>query len=117
MCGGCGKHYRRKVTKTGPVWICSTFNTMGKAYCPSKQIPENTLISATEEVVGSVDALCDKITAIRAEKNNTLVFCFKDGLESVKRWEDRSRSESWTKEMRAAVGKKTKERNQNNGNR
>ena len=51
ICAGCGKHYRRKVTKAGPVWICSTFNTLGKRYCPSKQIPENTLIAMTEEVL------------------------------------------------------------------
>ncbi len=84
VCSGCGKNYRRKVTAAGPVWICSTFNTLGKQYCPSKQIPEKTLIAMTEEVLGSIDALHDKITAIRAEKDNTLVFCFKDGTESVK---------------------------------
>ena len=25
----CGKHYRRKITATGPVWICSTDNYQG----------------------------------------------------------------------------------------
>jgi hypothetical protein len=58
------KHYRRKVTKTGAVWICSTFNTIGKGYCASKQIPESTLISITEETLGSINALNDKITAV-----------------------------------------------------
>lgn len=115
VCGSCGKHYRRKITKTGPVWICSTFNTMGKAYCPSKQIPENTLISITEEVLGSTDTLYDKITAIRAEKDNTLVFCFKDGSETVKRWQDRSRAESWTEEMKEAARQKALERSKHNG--
>ena len=115
VCGGCGKHYRRKITKTGPVWICSTFNTMGKAYCPSKQIPENSLISITEEVLGSTDTLYDKITAIRAEKDNTLVFCFKDGSEIVKRWINRSRAESWTEEMKEAARQKALERSKHNG--
>lgn len=115
VCGSCGKHYRRKITKTGPVWICSTFNTMGKAYCLSKQIPENTLISITEEVLGSTDTLYDKITAIRAEKDNTLVFCFKDGSETVKRWQDRSRAESWTEEMKEAARQKALERSKHNG--
>lgn len=36
VCANCGKNYRRKVTKGGPVWICSTFNTLGKAACASK---------------------------------------------------------------------------------
>ncbi len=44
-CACCGKYYRRKTTVTGVVWICSTYNTKGKKYCPTaKQIPENTLI-------------------------------------------------------------------------
>jgi DNA invertase Pin-like site-specific DNA recombinase len=115
VCGCCGKHYRRKNTKTGVVWICSTFNTLGKAHCASKQIPETTLISMTEEAIGDMDALSDKITAIRAEKDNTLVFCFKDGSESVKRWKDRSRAESWTEEMKNAARQKTIERNRSNG--
>ena len=47
-CGVCGKRYRYKVTRLGtpyaaPVWICSTFNYRGKAYCASKQIPEDIL--------------------------------------------------------------------------
>ena len=107
VCGICGKGYRRKVTRTGPVWICSTFNIYGKAACASKQIPEGTLEKATAEVLGldafDAKALHDRITAIRAEKNNTLVFLFKDGAQIVKRWADRSRAESWTPEMRAAA--------------
>ncbi len=115
VCGGCGKHYRRKVTATGPVWICATFNTLGKRYCPSKQIPEKTLIAMTEEVLGSINALYDKITAVRAEKDNTLVFCFKDGTETVKRWQDRSRAESWTEDMKNAARQKALERSKQHG--
>ena len=107
-CGNCGKHYRRKVTPTGVVWICSTYNTKGKAACASKQIPEKTLIAATEEVIGSVDDIHSKITAIRALKDNTLVFCLADGTETVKRWQDRSRAESWTDEMKAAASEKAR---------
>ena len=107
VCGTCGKGYRRKVTRTGPVWICSTFNIYGKAACPSKQIPEGTLEKAAAEVLRldtfDAEALHDKITAIRAEGNNTLVFLFKDGTQTVKRWPDRSRAESWTPEMKAAA--------------
>lgn len=39
----CGNHYRRKVTRSRIVWICATYNTQGKAKCPSKAIPENKL--------------------------------------------------------------------------
>lgn len=74
ICACCSKHYRRKVTATGPKSICTTYNTMEKAVCPSKQIPENTLIAATEEVIGSIDVIDSKITTVRAENDNTLVF-------------------------------------------
>ncbi|MBR3870276.1 MAG: recombinase family protein [Clostridia bacterium] len=110
-CARCGKHYRRKVTKTGPVWICATYNTLGKKACPSKSIPEPTLMVLSAEMDDF-----SKITAITADKDNTLIFSLENGETIVKRWKDRSRSESWTPEMRAAVGKKTKERSKQNGN-
>ena len=105
-CALCGKHYRRKVTATGPVWICSTYNTLGKSACPSKAIPESTLMAAAAEISAT-----GEITAVTAHKDNTLVFTLADGTQTVKQWQDRSRSESWTEEMRSAAGQKTRERN------
>ena len=104
-CAGCGKHYRRKVTATGPVWICSTYNTHGKAACPSKAIPESTLM----EIASTVSAT-GEITAVTAHNNNTLEFTLADGTTTGKQWQDRSRAASWTEEMRAAAGEKTRER-------
>ena len=114
VCAGCGKHYRRKVTATGPTWICPTYNTQGKAACPSKRIPESTLILVAEEVVGSADAFSGEITEVRVENGNRLVFLHTNGKESVKRWQDRSRAESWTAEMRE-VARQKYERRQRNG--
>ena len=94
VCDGCGKHYRRKTTATGIVWICSTYNTHGKKACASKAIPESVLYDLT------ADTSIGDLTAIRAEKDNTLVFCFKNGERTVKHWQDRSRRESWTEEMK-----------------
>ena len=94
VCANCGKHYRRKTTATGIVWICSTYNTHGKKACASKAIPESVLYELT------ADTPLGDLTAIRAKKDNTLVFCFKNGEQTVKRWKDRSRSESWTEEMK-----------------
>lgn len=104
-CGCCGKHYRRKVTRARPVWICPTFNTLGKDACPSKQIPEDTLYQLAAEVLGTddFDTLPGKITAVRAENKNRLTFFMADGEEIVKRWQDRSRRESWTPEMKEAA--------------
>ena len=114
VCGICGKHYRRKETAAGAVWICPTYNTMGKAACPSKRIPESTLLEVTKETMGSLEALTGKITAVRAENGNRLVFCFRDGTESVKRWQDRSRADSWTEEMKNAAAQKARERKRGN---
>lgn len=115
VCAGCGKHYRRKITKTGPVWICGTFNTWGKAACASKQIPESTLISVVEEVVGGTDAFSSDITEVRVENGNQLVFLYADGKECVKRWQDRSRRESWTDEKKEAARRKRLERRSTDG--
>ena len=118
VCDNCGKNYRRKVTKTGPVWICDTFNSLGKAACASKQIPEPTLQQVTADVLGQNDFthewLCSQIQHIRVCNDNTLIFCFKDGSEVTRKWKDRSRSESWTDEMRAAARQKTLERSKLN---
>ena len=95
VCANCGKHYRRKTTATGIVWICSTYNTHGKKACAdSKAIPESVLYELT------ADTPLGDLTAIRAEKDNALIFCFKNGEQTVKRWKDRSRRESWTEEMK-----------------
>ena len=110
-CDNCGKHYRRKVTPTGAVWICSTYNTYGKSKCPSKAIPETTLTALSTEIGG-----IDKITAITAKNGNILEFTLTSGETITKQWQDRSRAESWTLEMRAAVGKKNKERRAQNAN-
>lgn len=116
VCGGCGKHYRRKVTKTRPVWICPTYNTLGKAACPSKRIPEETLYKMVAEVLGmdsfDADAFLSKITDVRVKSDNTLVFCFKDGTQTVKQWQDRSRRESWTDEMKENARRREMERRQ-----
>ena len=109
-CAICGKLYRRKTTPTGPVWICSTYNTSGKKACASKAIPEPTLIALAEK-----NAHKGQITAVAVAQENHLTFRFADGSECEEVWQDRSRSESWTADMRASVSKKTKERRQKNG--
>ncbi len=118
VCDKCGKNYRRKVTKTGPVWICDTFNSLGKAACASKQIPEPTLQQVTADVLGQKDftheRLCSQIQLIRVCNENTLIFCFKDGSEVTRKWKDRSRSESWTDEMKETARRKTLERSKQN---
>ena len=118
VCDNCGKNYRRKTTKTGIVWVCGTFNTLGKSACASKQIPETTLQQVTAEVLGvkafTREQLHSLIQSIRVCNGNILVFCFKDGLEVTRTWKDRSRSESWTDEMKEAARRKNLERSKHN---
>lgn len=104
VCDYCGRHYRRKITKSGPVWICDTFNTKGKAACASKQIPEYILESMTAEM--------GEISGITACNGNHLIFRMADGTEIDKTWADRSRSASWTPEMREKAAAQTKARYQ-----
>lgn len=85
--------------------LCSTYNTHGKKACASKAIPEPTLLAIAEK-----NAHRGQISAVLAEQNNRLTFTFADGSECCEVWHDRSRSESWTDEMRAEVGRKTRER-------
>lgn len=103
-CGLCGNTYKRVTYRKKHYWNCTTFQTKGKSECAAKRIPEETLEVLTCEVLGAVsfdpDMVRSKITAIRAEKNNMVVFCMDDGSEIVKRWTDRSRAESWTPEMK-----------------
>jgi site-specific DNA recombinase len=114
VCGICGKHYRRKVTAAQPVWICATYNTLGKTACASRQIPESTLTEVTAEVLGwdtaDKNAPRAALTEIRAEDGNRLVFLFKDGRTAERVWKSRSQSESWTDEMRKAAGEKRREK-------
>ena len=118
VCDGCGKNYRRKVTKTGPVWVCGTFNSMGKAACASKQIPEETLHAVTAEVLGQVDfseeLLRRLIKSILVCNENVLIFRFFDGSEVTRTWQDRSRRQSWTDEMKATARQKALERRNQN---
>ena len=110
ICTCCGKHYRRKITATGPKWICTTYNTHGKAVCPSKAIPEQVLEVIADEIGG-----IGKITALQACKDNALILTLTDGTQTVKQWQDRSRRDSWTKEMKETARQKAKERRVQHG--
>ena len=103
-CGLCGNTYKRVTYRKKHYWNCTTFQTKGKSECAAKRIPEETLEVLTCEVLGegSIDSdmVRSKITAIRADKNNVVVYCMDDGSEIAKRWKDRSRAESLTPEMK-----------------
>lgn len=115
VCDGCGKNYRRKKTAARDVWICKTFNSFGKAYCPtSKQIPEETLMEISARVLGTDQfdeiIFAEEVEQIRVGSNNLLTFVFRDGSTTQTIWADRSRAESWTSERRATAREKELQR-------
>ncbi|MBQ8961565.1 MAG: recombinase family protein [Ruminococcus sp.] len=115
MCGCCGKFYRRKVQPYRVIWICSTYNSRGKKYCPtSKQIPEDILYDKCCEVLEldefDNEVFQSEIKQIFVPQPNVLTFVFHDGHEQTVRWQDHSRSESWTAEKRAEAAEHSRKR-------
>jgi len=103
-CTKCGKHFRRKIVRGKPIWICPVFNNEGKDACAAKQIPE--------EILEEITADMERIAGITADDGNRLLFHFTDGTVTERTWCNRSRSESWTDEMRQKARDRTKARNQ-----
>jgi hypothetical protein len=111
-CGNCSKNYKRKVTAGRAAWQCSSFLKEGKDACHAKQIPEPVLYITGAEVLGQkefdAEIFKKEITEIRIPEFNKLVFVFRDGHTAEKAWQDRSRRESWTDEMRKAASQRAK---------
>lgn len=114
VCSHCGKNYRRKIAHSFPKWVCSTFNTQGKSACASKQVTEEILYREIAAVLGletfSAELFHARVRNILVCDGNRLLFRMADGTEIERVWVDRSRSESWTDEMRAAARQKALER-------
>jgi len=117
-CGVCGKSYRHKTTAIGTkyekaVWICGTFNTYGKEYCASQQIPENILTAKTCEVLHlpslEVVNLREYLREIIVVSNNLLRYVLSDGNTVDVKWENPSRSKSWTPEMKQLAAERQRQ--------
>ena len=67
----CGKNYRRKVITSGVVWICETFDRIGKAACASKQVPEETLKGAAAKAMGMEEF----VEAVFRERMESILVC------------------------------------------
>jgi hypothetical protein len=109
-CGTCGKNYRRKTATYNIVWCCATYNSKGKKYCASKQIPESTLFLVTAQMLGLSEfdeaTFTEMVEHITTLPGNLLEYNFKDGRVQTVKWQDHSRRESWTDEMRQTAREK-----------
>jgi len=110
VCANCGAHYHRRTTPYNAYWICSTYSMRGKKYCLSKQIPEDILIKKICEVLNTNEfdekLFLEQIDYIKVDNNNLLYFYQRNNACLTAVWQDKSRSLSWTSEMRENARKK-----------
>ena len=109
-CGLCGKHFHRRIASCGKqypkkiVWTCSTFLLRGKDACPAKRIPESILIEKTSSVLGTEEwdweTLMGRFQEIQVPEYGRLVYIFRDGYKQEVNWQNPSRRESWTPQMK-----------------
>lgn len=103
-CAKCDKNYRRCTSNGLVFWNCSTYVRFGKKKCDGGRIHESMLV----EIASSVAPVEEILQIIAAD--NILTFRLKSGTEIQREWKLRSRSESWTAEMKANASKKIKEK-------
>ncbi len=104
VCDQCGKKYKHITRKGMHFWNCTTYEKFGKSCCHTKRIPEEILIQTAAETLGqdTFDAVAfkDRIKAIHVPAFNHLIFVFQDGTMDERIWQDKSRRDSWTPEMK-----------------
>lgn len=114
-CGLCGSAYVRGKSHSNKymnyVWKCRRYNEFGKDICPSKPIREDILIQLMHDELGvdqiDNDMLLSQLSRILVPCHHKLILQYKDGTEKEVEWKHRSRSESWTPEMRQQARERT----------
>lgn len=102
-CGNCGKNYLRKKNNGTVFWNCNAYINKGKSVCPGSRLREDTLI----ELLSDVDI--NEVTTIYV-KGNSLIIIYSDGSQEQKKYEPKSRADSWTSDMREKARKRKLER-------
>ena len=110
-CGNCGKNYNHKRTRYTEKWSCVTYQNMGKAECDAKSVPDAELTRITLEVLNikelDRDLIEDKLECIEVFKDNKLLYHLLDGKTVERTWNDISRRDSWTEEMKKEARRKS----------
>lgn len=109
-CGNCGRVFKHRKTQYNKFWICSNYDELGKAYCPSRQIPVSQLNEAINAEFGydefDADDFKSKVVKLIAHDGNRITLCFKDGSEKDIFWKDKAVRSTWTEEMREQARQK-----------
>lgn len=112
-CGNCGVSYRRSgkrqrkdKNKVYYTWVCQTYDRKGKAFCPSKTIPEETLKRICAEALGlsefDENIFSERVEQITVIGDDVLRFHFADGKKQDVKWKTTAKTDWWTAERRKA---------------
>ena len=116
-CGECGHIFKHKTIKYYDNWVCSQYDDLGKAYCSSKKIRDDVLRKASAEALNmdvfDEAVFKERVSSINAFNGNRLVFHLNDGTTKEIVWQNPSRRESWTDDMKS----KARERSLKHGKR
>ncbi|MBQ2938906.1 MAG: recombinase family protein [Clostridia bacterium] len=104
FCGYCGEYVKRAKNNARTVWNCHRYLEEGKAGCEgAKQIRNDMLEELCCEVFGweSLDEEFIRKNVVKIKVfAHKLTFEMADGASIEKEWKNKSRSASWTPEMR-----------------
>ena len=105
LCAHCGKNYRRRCNSGIIAWSCATFMTYGRDKCAARQVRESILEECAARALGlpvfDAAAFEDQVDHITVCDERKLIFTFRDGTTEEITWQEPSRADSWTPEMRA----------------
>ncbi len=86
------------------------FHLSGKRECAAKRIPEDILKEKCAEALGLSEydpaVFTIKVDSVTIPDDGVLVFKCKDGTDKTIHWENHSRREIWTDEMKQAYGRR-----------
>ena len=115
VCSECGRHYIFVKNHGMPRWVCPTYIKLGKAFCQSKHIPEEIIMQMACDLLGwnsfDEEAFRQAMDHVTAVYPHTLIFHLRDGREEKLEWQNRSRAESWTPEMKEKAREKARRKN------
>ena len=87
-----------------PRWVCPTYIKLVKSFCQSKHIPEEIIMQMACDLLGwnsfDEEAFRQAVDHVTAVYPHTLIFHLRDGRKEHLEWQNRSRAESWTQEMK-----------------
>ena len=114
-CGNCAKHYRKKKNSKKVVWMCPTYNLIGKSACDSQMIREDILKETSAKALDmpyfDEEVFKRKVKGITVLREHRLIYFFTDGTSKEMVWKPKSRAEAWTPEMKEKQSKLILERN------